>query len=108
MTNGNHTISRSGVFFPALLARTGTSLEDFELYGSLRGKGQHCFQAHLRTEKRLLGVVDTNKGGARSSQTGHGTLAEDQPLEHGKTRLNRRVQEVKRVAWLAAKADRAR
>lgn len=77
MTNGNHKISRSGVFFPALLARTGASLEDFELNGSLRGKVQHYFQARPRTEKRLLVVVDTDKGSARSSDAGHGTLAED-------------------------------
>ena len=108
MTNGNHTISRSGVFFPALLTRTGTSLEDFELYGSLRRKAQHCFRVHPRTEKRLLIVVDTDKGGARSNETGHGTLAEEEPLEHGKKCLARRVQEVKRVAGLAAKADWAR
>lgn len=36
MTNGNQTISRSGVLGPALLVRTGTALEDFELYGSLQ------------------------------------------------------------------------
>ena len=60
------------------------------------------------TEKRLLIVVDTNKGGARSNEAGHGTPAEDQPLEHGKNCLTRCVQKVKRVAGLAAKADRTR
>lgn len=109
MTNGNHIISRSGVIFPVLLTRTGTSLEDFELYGSLRRKAQHYFRVHpLRTEKRLLIVVDTDEGGARSSETGHGTLAEEEPLEHGKKCPTRRVQKVKRVAGLAAKADWAR
>ncbi len=32
---GNQITSMSGVLGPALLDRTGTSLEDFELYGSL-------------------------------------------------------------------------
>jgi len=58
-----------------------------------------------RTEKRLLIVVDTDKGGARSNKASHRTLAEEEPLEHGKKCLTRRVQEVKRVAGLAAKAD---
>lgn len=35
MTSGKIRISRSGVFGPVLLLRTGTSVEDFEPYGSL-------------------------------------------------------------------------
>lgn len=108
MTSGNQMISRSGVFFPALLTRTGTSVEDFELYGSLH-KGcfsQHKF--HSRTHGRLLFVVDTDKGSTRSSETGHWALAEYQPLKHRKNCLDRRVQKIKRIARLAAQADGAR
>jgi hypothetical protein len=35
LTTGNQRISMSGVLGPVLLDRTGTSFEDFELYGSL-------------------------------------------------------------------------
>ena len=58
-TNRNHRISRSGVFFPASLAQTGMSLEDFELYGSLRGKGQHCFLLLEELKVESVGLVLT-------------------------------------------------
>src|SRR5258708_8195150 len=69
MTSGNQRISMSGVFGPALLARTGTSLEDFELYGSLYERAP-SYYIHQRDDRHLLIVVDTDKCGTRRSEIG--------------------------------------
>ena len=55
MTSGKRTISRSGVFGPALLLRTGTSVEDFEPYGSLHIlTAQHNVYSRAELDTHLL------------------------------------------------------
>lgn len=108
MTKGNQAISRSGVLGPALFVRTGTPLEDFELYGSLQKQGSFITVYPPDCDRHLLFVVNTNKGCTRTGKAGHWTLAENYPLQHRKNCSNGRVEEVKRVARLAAEADGTR
>lgn len=105
MTSGNQRISMSGVFGPALLARTGTSLEDFELYGSLYERAP-SYYIHQRDDRHLLIVVDTDKCGTRRSEIGHWPLSEGKPLQHRKNCLDGRIEEIERVTRFGAQTDR--
>ncbi len=49
-TSGNQTISMSGVLGPVVLGRTGTLLEDFELYGSLHKRASQHY-IHQRDDR---------------------------------------------------------
>jgi hypothetical protein len=76
MTTGNQRISMSGVLGPAVLDRAGTSLEDFELYGSLYRRAPQYYDIRLRDDRHLLVVVDTDKCSTRTSEKSHWPLSQ--------------------------------
>ena len=68
------------MFGPALLLRTGISVEDFEPYGSLHMTTvRHGVHSRVNGIHALI-IIDADKGGGRTGKSGHRTLFEQKPL----------------------------